>query len=69
MLYCLWQMKILYNMHPERFGLFIDYKKVNTYKMMEIFSKQGKDVKTCRSELVNFIKEQLQAAEGGEGRG
>lgn len=37
--------------------------------MMEIFSKQAKDVKTCRNELVNFIKEQLQAAEGGEGRG
>lgn len=37
--------------------------------MMEIFSKPVKDVKTCRNGLVNFIKEQLQAAEGGEGRG
>ena len=37
--------------------------------MIEIFSKQAKDVKTCRNELVNFIKEQLQTAEGGEGRG
>ncbi|MEO6403855.1 MAG: FHA domain-containing protein [Ferruginibacter sp.] len=37
--------------------------------MMEIFSKQAKDVKACRNELITFIKEQLQAAEGGEGKG
>jgi hypothetical protein len=37
--------------------------------MIEIFSKQVKDVKTCRNGLLNFIKEQLQAAEGGEGKG
>ena len=37
--------------------------------MTEIFSKQTRDVKTTRNELITFIKEQLQTAEGGEGTG
>ncbi|MEO7444254.1 MAG: FHA domain-containing protein [Ferruginibacter sp.] len=34
-----------------------------------MFSKQTKDVKNTRNDILVFVKEQLQKAEGGEGRG